>query len=201
VDSANDARPSEYLRACHPGIDYDGNAEASQLFFKTVQNKMHWAAHGHTAAEVIAARADADKPWRRLPTCPAGPIRKGDVCIAKNYLNGEEIDALNLIVSAYLEFAEVRAKSKQPMHMRDWIGKLDDFLKLSEREILTHAGKISHETAKLKAAAEYETFRSAQAALPQPVDQHFADAIDELKKIEGEAKKKNPGRKNKGGNA
>lgn len=128
-------------------IDYDGHAEASQLFFKTVQNKMHWAAHGHTAAEVIAARVDAGQPHMGLTTwknAPAGPIRKGDVSIAKNYLNAEEIEALNLIVSASLEFAELRAKSKQPMYMRDWIGKLDDFLKLSDREILTHAGKISH---------------------------------------------------------
>ena len=183
-------------------IDYDGNAEASQLFFKTVQNKMHWAAHGHTAAEVIAARADAARPHMGLTAwknAPAGAVRKTDVSIAKNYLNAEEIAALNLIVSAYLEFAEVRAKSKQPMHMRDWIAKLDDFLKLSDREILTHAGKISHETAKLKAGAEYETYRVAQAALPQPVDRHFAEAVDELKKIEGEAKAKKPGRKKKGG--
>jgi hypothetical protein len=183
-------------------IDYDGNAEASQRFFKTVQNKMHWAAHGHTAAEVIAARADAGKPHMGLTSwknAPAGPIRKGDVSIAKNYLNREEIDALNLIVSAYLEFAEVRAKSRKPMHMQDWIAKLDEFLKLSDREILTHAGKMSHETAKLTAETEYETFRAAQAVLPHPVDQDFADAIDELNKIEDQAKKKKPGRKKKGG--
>jgi hypothetical protein len=130
--------------------------------------------------------------WKNAP---AGPIRKGDVSIAKNYLNREEIDALNLIVSAYLEFAEVRAKSRKPMHMQDWIAKLDDFLKLSDREILTHAGKISHETARLTAEAAYETFRAAQAVLPEPVDQDFADAADRIK---GHAKKYKPGNKKKG---
>ncbi len=166
---------------------------------------MHWAAHGHTAAEVIAARADAAWPHMGLTAwknAPAGPVRKGDVSIAKNYLDTEEIEALNRIVSAYLEFAELQAQGKKQMHMRDWITKLDDFLKLSDREILTHAGKISHETAKLKAEAEFETFRATQAELPQPVDRHFAESLDELKKIEGEAKaKKTPGRKKKGGGA
>ena len=173
-------------------IDYDPSDEGSKLFFQTVQNKMHWAAHGHTAAEVIAARADAAQPhmgltnWKNSPT---GPVRKPDVAIAKNYLNEDELKALNLIVSAYLDFAELQATSRRPMHMRDWIAKLDDFLKLSERNILTHAGKVSHETARLKAEAEYEKFHATQATLPQPVDQHFQDAIDELKKIESEAKK------------
>ena len=180
-------------------MDYDGNAEASQLFFKTVQNKMHWAAHGHTAAEVIAARASADKPNMGLTTwssAPAGPVRKGDVGVAKNYLDAEEIQSVNRIVNAYLEFAELRAKGRRPMHMADWIAKLDDFIRISDREILTHAGRISHETARLKAEAQYETFRAAQAALPQPVDRDFAEAIDQLKQIETAAKKK-PGRRRK----
>jgi len=173
-------------------IDYDPSDEASRLFFQTVQNKMHWAAHGHTAAEVIAARADAALPhmgltnWKNAPT---GPVRKPDVAIAKNYLNEDELKALNLIVSAYLDFAELQALNRKPMSMADWIAKLDDFLKLSDRHILPHAGKVSHETARLKAESEYETFRVTQAALPQPVDQHFQDAIDELKKVEGEVKK------------
>ncbi len=186
-------------------IDYDPTAEATTLFFQTVQNKMHWAAHGHTAAEVIASRASAAKPhigltnWKNAPT---GPVRKPDVTIAKNYLTEDELKALNLIVSAYLDFAELQATSRRPMHMRDWITKLDDFLRLSERDILTHAGNISHETARLKADSEYETFRVTQSALPQQVDQHFQDAIDEMKKIESEAKKtpKRPkrGRRQKG---
>ena len=121
-------------------IDYDGKAETSKLFFKTVQNKMHWAAHGHTAAEIIAERADASQPNMGLTSwknAPDGKVRKGDVSIAKNYLNGEELDALNRIVTAYLEFAELQALNKRPMHMSDWIAKLDDFLKLSDRDILT----------------------------------------------------------------
>ena len=181
-------------------IDYDPSAEASKLFFQTVQNKMHWAAHGHTAAEVVAKRASAAKPHMGLTNwknAPGGPVRKTDVAIAKNYLDADELKALNLIVSAYLDFAELQALSRKPMHMHDWIGKLDAFLKLSERNVLTHAGQVSHETAKLKAEGEYDTYRVAVASLPQPVDQHFADAIDEFKKIEAEVKKK-PTRKRKG---
>ncbi len=179
--------------------DYDPKAESSKLFFQTVQNKMHWATHGHTAAEIVHARADAKKPRMGLTSWTGNKIRKDDVSIAKNYLNEDELKALNLIVSAYLDFAELQAMRRKPMTMADWIAKLDDFIRISDREILTHAGRISHETARLKAEAEYESFRAAQAALPQPVDQHFADAIDELKKIEGEAKKKKLGRKKKGG--
>ena len=182
-------------------IDYEPAGDTSKLFFQTVQNKMHWAAHGQTAAEVIAARSSAVKPHMGLTNwknAPAGPVRKTDVVIAKNYLNAEELDALNRIVNAYLEFAELQATSRRPMHMRDWITKLDDFLKLSERDILTHAGKVSHETARLKAEAEFDSFRTARAALPQPVDEHFANAVDELKKMEGQVKKK-PGRKRTGG--
>lgn len=134
-------------------IDYDPAADASKLFFQTVQNKMHWAAHGHTAAEVIATRVSAAKPHMGLTNwknAPSGSVRKPDVTIAKNYLTEDELKALNLIVSAYLDFAELQATSRRPMHMRDWIAKLDDFLKLSERNILTHAGKISHDTARPK---------------------------------------------------
>lgn len=181
-------------------IDYDPRGEASQLFFQTVQNKMHWAAHGHTAAEVIVKRADAEKPQMGLTSwknAPAGPVRKADVSIAKNYLDAEEIDALNRIVNAYLEFAELQAGSRRPMYMRDWIVKLDDFLKLSDRDILRHAGSVSAENARLKAEAEFARYRETQAALPQPVDRDFEAAVDDVKKLEGEAKKK-PGRKKKG---
>src|SRR6185437_3621121 len=177
--------------------DYDPKAETSKLFFQTVQNKMHWAIHGHTAAEIVHARADANKANMGLTSWAGDKLRKGDVSIAKNYRNENELKALNLIVSAYLDFAELQARSRKPMTMTAWIAKLDDFIRITDRQILTHAGKISHETAKLKAEAEFETFRAVQAALPQPVDQHFADAVDELKKIEGEVKK--PGRKKKGG--
>ena len=125
-----------------------------------MQNTLHWAAHGHTAAEVITARVDAAKPHMGLTNwknAPGGPVRKPDVAIAKNYLTEDELKALNLIVSAYLDFAELQATSRRPMHMHDWIAKLDDFLKLSERDVFTHAGKVSHETARLNAEAEYES--------------------------------------------
>jgi len=180
-------------------IDYDGKAEASKRFFQTVQNKIHWAIHGQTAAEVVHGRADARKPQMGLTSWSGDKPRKGDVSVAKNYLNEDEIKALNLIVAAYLDFAELQAVTRKPMYMADWIRKLDDFIRISDREILTHAGKISHETARLKAEAEYDTFRAAQAALPQPVDRHFKESLDELKRIEGEAKaKKKPARKKKG---
>ncbi|MGD0899145.1 MAG: virulence RhuM family protein [Thermoguttaceae bacterium] len=165
-------------------IDYDPSAEASQLFFKTVQNKMHWAAHGRTAAEVIHGRADALKPQMGLTSWTGDRPRKTDVAIAKNYLNAEEIGALNRIVAAYLEFAELQAMNRRPMYMADWIAKLDDFLRLSDRGILTHAGKISHEQAAEKAEVEFDKYRQTQAALPQPVDHHFEQMLDELKRIE-----------------
>jgi len=169
-------------------IDYDAKAESSQLFFKTIQNKMHWAAHGHTAAEIVHARADASLPNMGLTTWDGARPRKADIAIAKNYLQPDEIEALNRIVTAYLEFAELQALNRNPMTMASWIAKLDDFLKLSDRQILTHAGKISHDAAQKKAEAEFEQYRQQQAALPQPVDEDFAKSLDELKQIEGQAK-------------
>jgi hypothetical protein len=169
-------------------IDYDPSDETSLLFFKTVQNKMHWAAHGQTAAEVVHKRADASLPNMGLTTFEGDRPRKADVSIAKNYLQQAEIEALNRIVTAYLEFAELQAMARKPMHMANWIAKLDDFLRLSDRDILTHAGKISHEAAKEKAEFEFVRFKRQQAALPQPVDEHFAQSLDELKQIETQAK-------------
>lgn len=171
-------------------IDYDPSAESSTLFFKTIQNKMHWAAHGHTAAEVIAQRADASRQDMGLTNYDGKRPRKSDVSIAKNYLSLEEIETLNRIVNAYLEFAELQAQNRRPMHMADWIDKLDDFLRLSDREILDHAGKVSHEDAKAKAEQELEVYRQQQAALSEPVDKHFDNTLNELKRIEGEAKRK-----------
>lgn len=176
-------------------IDYDPTADASQLFFKTVQNKMHWAAHGHTAAEIVHRRADASRPHMGLTTWAGDKPRKTDVAVAKNYLDADEIDALNRIVTAYLEFAELQALSRRAMHMADWIAKLDDFLRLSDREILTHAGRISHEAALEKAEGEFAKYRKAQAALPQPVDEHFEQSLEELRQIE---KQKRPAPKKKG---
>ena len=155
-------------------IDYTPNTEISQQFFATVQNKMHWAAHGQTAAEVIHARVDAAKPFMGLQTTrPGGIIRKEDVVIAKNYLDGQELDTLNRIVNAYIEFAELRALQRKVMTMRDWIVKLDEFLNLSEHELLDHAGKISAEQAKMKAELEYERYRVFLDSQPRLVDLDF----------------------------
>ena len=167
-------------------IDYAPSSDLSQQFFATVQNKMHWAAHGHTAAELVVQRADAAQPFMGLRTTrPGGVVRREDVSIAKNYLDAEELEALNRIVSAYLEFAEVQALSRRPMTMRDWIGKLDDFLKLTERALLDHAGKVSAETARLRAEAEYDRYRIIADADPRPVDLDFEHS---MKLIEQQSK-------------
>jgi hypothetical protein len=173
-------------------IDYDANAEMTREFFQIVQNKMHWAAHGHTAAEIVRQRADATKPNMGLTSwknAPAGPVRKTDVAVAKNYLTQPEIESLNLIVSAYLDFAELQARSHRPMHMADWIAKLDDFLRLSDREILTHAGGISHELAEEHANAEYALHQEQQRKLEaeQPTGD-FDEAVKKLTQEQPEAK-------------
>ena len=164
-------------------VDYDPHAEMSALFFKTVQNKMHWAAHGHTAAEVVVERADAEKPNMGLTSWAGARPRKGDASIAKNYLDAEELDALNRIVALYLDFAELQAKNRRAMTMRDWIAKLDDFLRISEREILTHAGKVSHDVALLKAETEYTKFEKKWLAEPTRAELDFEEAAERLKRL------------------
>ena len=164
-------------------VDYEPSAEMTQQFFATVQNKMHWAAHGQTAAEVIAQRADAALPYMGLTGWEGSRPRKSDVGVAKNYLQGEELEALNRIVTAYLEFAELQARNRKPMYMKDWIAKLDDFLRLSERDILTHAGKISHEAAIEMAERQYEQFRLKQLAETSPVEIDFLESIREIEKL------------------
>jgi hypothetical protein len=170
--------------------DYDGNAEASHQFFATVQNKIHWAAHGHTAAEIISQRADASKPNMGLTSWAGNRPRKADIGIAKNYLGHEEIEALNLIVSLYLDFGELQAKSRKLMTMRDWITKLDGFLRLSERDILTHAGKVSHDKAIGKAEREYAKFRVLEDAQPSPVEVDFEAAVKKVKELQAAPKTK-----------
>lgn len=151
-------------------IDYDPRVEMTQKFFKTVQNKMHYSVHGHTAAEIIYERADAEKDFMGL-TSWAGPMpTKLEAEIAKNYLTHEEVKSLNRIVSLYLDFAEMQAEEHRPMYMKDWINILDDFLRISRKDILTHAGKVSAKLAKEKADNEYDTFISTNAFLPQ----HFS---------------------------
>lgn len=171
-------------------IDYDPRVETTQLFFKTVQNKMHFSAHGHTAAEVIYERADAEKDFMGL-TSWTGPLpRRTDAEIAKNYLSADEVDTLNRIVNLYLEFAELQAKAHIPMYMKDWVQKLDDFLRLSNRELLTYAGKISAEIAKQKADAEYDKFRERTKYELSPVEIHFIDQFEaEQKRLKDNGKK------------
>jgi hypothetical protein len=172
-------------------VDYKPDAEVSHQFFATVQNKMHWATHGHTAAEVIHQRADAEQPnMGLLTTRPGGIVRKDDVSVAKNYLTEQELQVLNRIVSLYIEYAELQALERKTMTMRDWVTKLDEFLKISGRNLLGHAGKISAEAAKAKAEMEYSRYRSLLETQPHPVDAHFENAVKDLKKLSAPRRKK-----------
>ena len=167
-------------------IDYDPRTETTQQFFKTVQNKMHYAAHGNTAAEVIYQRANADSDFMGLTSWRGALPTKHEAEIAKNYLSEEEVDMLNRIVNLYLDFAELQAKSHVPMYMKDWIKKLDDFLRLSGKELLTHAESVSAEVAKLKADTEYEKFHERAQHQLSPVEIHFIEAFEaEQKKLLG----------------
>jgi len=177
-------------------VDYDANAPLTQEFYATVQNKLHWAIHGHTAAEIIKERADARKPNMGLTTwknAPAGAIRKADVAVAKNYLNKDELDALNRIVTMYLDYAEDRARNKRTMHMAEWVKKLDAFLQFTERNILTHAGKVSKEMGQNHAEREFEKYE-AQVRLREATEptSDFDKAVEQVKRLEGEAKKATP---------
>jgi hypothetical protein len=161
-------------------IDYDPTRPESLEFFQTVQNKMHWAITGQTAAEIIHERADSTKPHMGLTSWRGAKVRKHDVTIAKNYLNGQELAALNNLVEQYLIFAEGQAMRRVPMHMKDWIAKLNGFLTLNERAILNHAGTISHELAKELAEAEYEKFHRKQIKQADQAGGDFEKAIKQL---------------------
>ena len=173
-------------------IDYDPTQEVSLLFFKTVQNKVHWAITGQTAAEIVHGRADAAKPNLGLTNWRGAVIRKPDIVIAKNYLTEPELAALNNLVEQYLIFAEGQAMRRVAMHMADWIKKLDAFLTLNERDILTHAGSISHEMAQSKAELEYDKFKALTAGSPRPVDGDFETAVKQLQKLPKSQKSKRP---------
>jgi hypothetical protein len=151
-------------------IDYDSKAEITQTFFNTVQNKMHWATHGHTAAEIIAARADGTKDHMGMTNFTGSRPSLEEAKVAKNYLNEQELDVLNRIVSMYLDFAELQALNGRPMYMTDWAKKLDDFLQTSERDIFTHSGTVSHAEALEKARREYEIYRARTKDLPTQVE-------------------------------
>ena len=161
-------------------VDYDPTQPESILFFQTVQNKMHWAITGQTAAEIIHTRADATKPHMGLTNWRGSKVRKQDVTIAKNYLNEEELAALNNLVEQYLVFAEGQAMRRVPMHMNDWITKLHGFLNLNDRAILDHAGKISHEMALELAEAEYEKFNRQRIKQADATGGDFDKVIKQL---------------------
>jgi hypothetical protein len=161
-------------------VDYDPTTETSLTFFKTVQNKIHWAVTGKTAAEIIHNRADSAKPHMGLTSWRGTKVRKQDVGIAKNYLNEGELLALNSLVEQYLLFAERQARRRAPMHMGDWIAKLDDFLSLNEENILTHAGKISHELALNHAEQEYEQFHEQRQRENRSLESDFDKSIKAL---------------------
>lgn len=164
-------------------IDYQPDLELSQQFFATVQNKMHWASHGHTAAEIVHERADGEKPFMGMQTTrPGGVVRKADAAVAKNYLTEPELQVLHRVVNLYIEFAELQALERKPMTMRDWVDKLDDFLKASGRKLLDHAGTISAEVAKATAEREYERFKALQDAKPRAIDAAFEATAKQLKK-------------------
>ena len=164
-------------------IDYNPHAESSILFFKQVQNKMHWAAHKHTAAEVIFERADSEKENMGLTSWSHDEIHRSDVEVAKNYLTEQELDALNKIVTAYLDIAEVHALNKEPMYMQDWLETIDDYLKMTRRDILTSSGHISHRQAIEKAHAEYDKYKNRLEDKLSPVEKDFIESIGMLENL------------------
>lgn len=184
-----DIRSSEkvfYRKVCDiyaTSVDYDSNSSMSQEFFATVQNKFHWAITGHTAAEIVYHRADASQPNMGMTNFPSESIKRQDVTVAKNYLNPDELEELNLIVSQYLEFAELQARNRKAMYMKDWVGKLHGFLTLNDKEILGDKGSISAAKAKEHALQEYDKYKKAlDAATPDELDK----AIKKLQKGKGD---------------
>ena len=171
-------------------VDYDPTQAESISFFQTVQNKMHWAITGQTAAEILLTRADKSQPNMGLTNWRGGKVRKADVSIAKNYLNADELAALNNLVEQYLVFAEGQAMRRVPMTMNDWIAKLHGFLTINDRDILNHAGKISHEVAKAFAELEYVNFDKDQIAKADQLESDFDQALKRLSKPKPTKQKK-----------
>lgn len=169
-------------------IDYDAKAETSIQFFQTIQNKMHWAAHGNTAAEIIYQRVDSSQPNMGLTNFKGSKPTKQDIQTAKNYLDEKELNILNRMVTAYIEVAELQAMGKTPMYMKDWINRLDDFLKMTGKDILNHAGKISHDRAIEKANAEYLEYKEKTKNELSRVEADFIKQIDSTAKMLKEKK-------------
>jgi hypothetical protein len=170
-------------------IDYDPNSEITQNFFASVQNKLHWAIHGHTAAELISKRVDSNKPNMGLTAWKGGIVRKGDVSIAKNYLTEQEISDLNLIINQYLDFAEFQARRHQAMYMKDWAGRLDDFLHVNRLNILETAGKITAQQAKELAESEYEKFIDRRRLEQDRLQSDFDKMVKQIEDKTRKAKK------------
>jgi hypothetical protein len=168
-------------------IDYDPKIELSIAFFKTIQNKMHWAAHGHTAAEIIFQRADSEKQYMGLTHIKGKMPTKQEVEIAKNYLSEEELNVLNRMVTAYLEVAELQALNRMPMYMHNWLERLDNFLNMTGNDILQHSGSISHEMAIEKAHQEYETYKNR---VQNELSKGEIDFIKQIENTEKQIKKK-----------
>ncbi|MVN22414.1 virulence RhuM family protein [Mucilaginibacter arboris] len=184
-----DIRSSEkvfYRKVCDiyaTSMDYDANHDLTRDFFATIQNKFHWAIHTHTAAELIVQRANASKQNMGLTNFPGSQIKKQDVIVAKNYLNEDELNQLNRIISQYLEFAELQALQRKPMYMKDWLAKLHGFLTLNDREILEHTGKVSHWQAEEFAFKEFEKYQ-------KQLDTAQTDELDQaVKKLSTQKKK------------
>ncbi|MBD5137047.1 MAG: virulence RhuM family protein [Lachnospiraceae bacterium] len=165
-------------------IDYDPKSEVSIQLFKQVQNKMHWAVHHHTAAEVIYERADSEKEFMGLTSWYGEFPKRSDTEIAKNYLSREELEILDRLVSAYLDIAELRAMNREPMYMKDWLETIDDYLKMTRRDILNHKGKVSHKQALEKAHKEYEKYSEKAKLHLTAVEKHYLEAISNLEGIE-----------------
>jgi hypothetical protein len=188
LDRIRDIRSSEkvfyrkVLEIYATSVDYDPRASVTQHFFQTVQNKLHWAAHRHTAAEVIFQRANSALPFMGLKAFKGKKPTKQEIGVAKNYLSEEELAILNRLVSAYLDIAEINAMQRKPMHMKDWIAVLDGFIKMSMQDVLTHAGTISAEIAQQKALVEYESYKSKLANELSDVEKQFIASIEQAEK-------------------
>lgn len=189
LDRIRDIRSSEkvfyrkVLEIYATSVDYNPNADSTKLFFQTVQNKLHWAAHGHTAAEVIFQRANAQSPFMGLTAFKGNKPTKNEITIAKNYLSEEELAILNRLVSAYLDIAEVNAIQRKAMYMKDWMAVLDGFMQMSQQTILTDAGKISAELAQRKALAEYDIYKGKDQEELSEVEKQFLASIEQAEKV------------------
>ena len=189
LDRIRDIRSSErvfyrqILDIYATSIDYDKKAETSILFFKTVQNKMHYTVTGHTAPELVYLRADCTKPFMGLTSFKGNKPQKTDIANAKNYLSESELKELNAITSAYLDFAELQALRRKTMTMREWVNKLDDFLQMSDSEVLQNAGTISHEMALAKAGEEYSKYKKQNIDELSQVEKDFIELAKKVQKM------------------